>query len=72
MTKLKLELKLEPSCTYIVTKSEWIKSIKEREPLLLVHNKGIKHYLICTGDDVIDILTPSKPEIIIRNSENTK
>ena len=47
--------------TFIVTASPWIESFS-KETLLFNHPE-ITHYVICTEDDVIEVLSPEPPEI---------
>jgi len=48
--------------TFIVINSPWIKSLTEREQLINVHEKELKHYVITTTDDVIEVLSSKEPE----------
>lgn len=48
--------------TAIVNNSQWVSSFS-REPLLKEHYPQLKHYLICTEDDVIEVLSPQDPEM---------
>lgn len=48
--------------TAIVSNSPWISSF-DREPLLKEYYPQLKHYLICTEDDVIEVLSPQDPEL---------
>ena len=47
--------------TWLVLDSPWIASLQEAEPLLEIHSPNLKHYVVCTGDDVIEVLSNEKP-----------
>lgn len=47
--------------TLIVADSPWIEELKEHEPLLSVLHPQLRHYIISTSDDVIEILTDEEP-----------
>lgn len=48
--------------TFIVSNSPWIQSFSN-ETLLFIYPQII-HYVICTEDDVIEVLSPEPPEIV--------
>jgi hypothetical protein len=50
--------------TLIVPGSQWLRSFKENEPLLELHNPNLVHYMICTENDVIEVLSNAAPEIL--------
>jgi len=45
--------------TFIVENSEWL----NEEPFLEFMSEGAKHYVICTGDDVIEVISSKEPKI---------
>ncbi len=47
----------------ILENSKWISELKDKEPLFEEFNKNARHYLISTGDDVIEILSDAEPII---------
>ena len=49
--------------TLIVRDSPWIAVFRKTEPLLEVFNPNPIHYMICTEDDVIEVLSSKPPEI---------
>jgi len=49
-------------CTMIVPNSPWIRELG-KEPLLMIRNKNLVHYMVVTEDDVIEILTDETPII---------
>ena len=50
-----------PECTLQVISSSWIQELKQHEPLLDVQFPNLKHLLIITGDDVIEVLSDETP-----------
>ena len=57
--------------TFTVEDSSWIAEISRDEPLLLVHMKGLQHYVITTEDDVIEVLSPGPPDVIALGAVDT-
>ena len=49
--------------TFSVVESPWIASFRPHEPLLDIHYPKLVHFVIATGDDVIEILSPEAPRI---------
>ncbi|MEX1255946.1 MAG: hypothetical protein WEE64_16570 [Dehalococcoidia bacterium] len=49
--------------TLIVADSPWVAALREKEPLLGVHRPTLVHYVICTEDDVVEVLAPDPPEM---------
>ena len=49
--------------TVKVSKSPWLETLSQAEPLLEVLTPGCAHYVIITEDDVIDVLSPEPPVI---------
>ncbi len=49
---------------FVVTNSPWIAEFREHEPLLEVHDSGVKHFVVATEDDVVEILSGSPPRIV--------
>ena len=49
--------------TLLVPNSKWVEELRLAEPVLEATHPALFHYLICTEDDVIEILTPSSPTI---------
>jgi len=52
--------------TFEVTESSWAEELSRDESLLEVQNPGLKHFVICTNDDVFEILSNEEPKIEIR------
>jgi len=52
-----------PGSTFTVENSPWIEEIACREPLLMVHHRGVVHYVIAMDDDVVEILSNRPPTI---------
>ncbi|MBI4356110.1 MAG: hypothetical protein HY597_06670 [Candidatus Omnitrophica bacterium] len=50
--------------TLTIPHSLWITSLRKAEPLLDVHYPRLTHYMICTEDDVIEVLSPGPPEVL--------
>lgn len=50
--------------TLIIPDSRWIAELKESEALLEIHNPNLVHYMICTEDDVIEVLSDESPKIV--------
>jgi hypothetical protein len=47
-----------------IVNSPWLDELRRKEPLFLIHGgEHAVHYLLCTEDDVIDVLTEVAPEI---------
>lgn len=44
--------------------SSWLADLRSREGLLDLFTPGCVHYIIETGDDVIDVLAPIAPRIV--------
>jgi hypothetical protein len=49
--------------TILVPNSPWAKELRESEPLLDVHDGRLTHFMICTEDDVLEVLAPDPPEM---------
>lgn len=43
--------------TFTVQDSPWIAELRPNEPLLELYNPGLQHYVLCTDDDVIEVLS---------------
>ena len=50
--------------TVTIPDSPWLASLQEKESLIEVHDPGLRHFQIGTEDDVIDVLSPTTPEIV--------
>ena len=50
--------------TFIVNNSPWLSELVSNEPLIEFHNEKLKHYVITTGDDVIEVLSNEIPKLI--------
>ena len=48
--------------TFTVVNSEWIEELLN-DPIFQDHSKGVKHYVIVTLDECVEILAKSPPEI---------
>ena len=51
------------SWTMIGSDDLWIDPLSEREPLLRQHYPGVRHYIVATEDEVIEILADEEPEV---------
>ena len=49
--------------TLTVRDSPWIAAFRQTEPLLEVENPHLIHYMICTEDDVVEVLSSAPPDI---------
>jgi hypothetical protein len=49
--------------TIIIPESQWLASLLKSEPLLGECNPNLVHYVICTEDDVIEVLSNALPQI---------
>jgi len=52
-----------PGSTFTVENSPWIEEIASREPLLMVHDRDVVHYVIAMDDVVVEILSSRPPTI---------
>jgi len=58
--------------TWIVSNSPWINELESNEPLLKEFSPQLIHYVICTEDDVIEVLSNSPPVIVeLKHSSST-
>jgi hypothetical protein len=46
-----------------VDRSSWITELQENEPTLSVFHPTLLHFILCTEDDVVEVLTPSEPTV---------
>jgi hypothetical protein len=51
--------------TFEVINSSWSEELNNEEPLLEIHNPGLRHFVISTNDDVIEVLSNLEPKIKI-------
>ena len=51
--------------TFEVLESLWSAELNNNEPLLEFHNPGLRHFVISTDDDVIEVLSNLEPKIEI-------
>lgn len=49
--------------TFTVANSPWIETLRTRESLFDTYYSRIKHYVLSTEDDVIEVLSPNAPRI---------
>jgi len=49
--------------TYTVPDSPWISELHRSEPLLSENYPTLRHWVIATWDDVVEVLSPTPPEI---------
>ena len=49
--------------TYIIPNSKWIESFCGYEPIFELDVDKYKHYMICTIDDVVEVITQVQPKI---------
>jgi hypothetical protein len=54
--------------TFIVLDSPWIESFRPQESLLDAFYPTLKHYVIATDDDVIEVLSPEPPLVVYLGS----
>lgn len=50
--------------TLLIVESQWIASFRATEPLLEVHHPNLTHYMICTVNDVVEVLSSGNPKIV--------
>ena len=50
--------------TRIIRESRWLALLNETEPFLEESNPGLLHYMICTEDDVVEVLSNEPPEVV--------
>ena len=55
---------IEVGWTRIIRESRWLASLKETEPFLEESNQGLLHYMICTEDDIVEVLSNEPPEVV--------
>ena len=55
--------------TFIVVNSPWLKDLRENQCLLDVHSTGAKHFVIVTGDDVVEVLSNQTPSVQSQGTE---
>jgi hypothetical protein len=51
--------------TFEVVESTWVEELQKDESMLEFHFPGLRHFVISTGDDVIEILSDLEPQIEI-------
>jgi hypothetical protein len=51
--------------TFEVVDSSWSEELNKREPLLEFKNPGLRHFVLSTDDDVIEVLSNLEPRIDI-------
>jgi len=49
--------------TLIVSESEWVESFRQSKELLDVYHPNAVHYMICTDDGCVEVLSNEPPEI---------
>ena len=49
--------------TFEVVNSPWLEKLCKIEPLIEVHDSGLRHFVISTNDDVIEVLSNLEPNI---------
>ena len=49
--------------TLVVSNSSWIKELNDDTELILIHNPNLMHFIICTEDDVVEVLASNWPII---------
>jgi len=52
--------------TFEVIESSWAQELSKDESLLEFHNPGMRYFVICTNDDVIEILSNEEPKIEVK------
>ena len=50
--------------TRIIRESRWLAVLEDTDPYLEESNPGLFHYMICTEDDVIEVLSNEPPEVV--------
>ena len=53
----------KPGNTLIIPESKWIESFCGHEPIFELDVDKYRHYMICTGDDVIEVIANAPPKI---------
>jgi hypothetical protein len=51
------------SNTVILADSQWIAELHAREPVFAISAPKARHFMVLTGDDVVDVLSSDDPEI---------
>jgi hypothetical protein len=49
--------------TFTVEQSPWIASFEPSEPLLAQNHKKLRHFVICTEDDILEVISNDEPQI---------
>ncbi|WP_107039564.1 hypothetical protein [Brumimicrobium mesophilum] len=57
---------------WIVKNSDWLTDLTESEPLLNHHEGKLNHFIICTQDDVIEILSNESNPMVKINRKSFK
>lgn len=57
-----------PGRTFIVEESPWVLEISSQDPSFMAFNKNIKHYIIATDWDVVEVLSNSEPRVRVHRS----
>ena len=52
--------------TFEVIESTWIDELEQNESLIEVHNPGLRHFVICSNDDVVEVLSNEEPKVEIK------
>jgi hypothetical protein len=47
----------------ILADSQWIAELHAREPVFAISAPKARHFMVLTGDDVVDVLSSDDPEI---------
>lgn len=50
--------------SWIVENSNWLNFLNKSEPLITHHEENLKHYVICTESDVVEVLSSDENPII--------
>jgi hypothetical protein len=59
-----LEARLpERSWTLEIESPNWADELKESEPLVQPFHPELRHFMVCTHEDVVEVLTEQTPEI---------
>jgi hypothetical protein len=50
--------------TFEVVNSPWLSAFRASEPLVDVHFPKLRHFVVTTEDDVIEVLSPEPPKVL--------
>jgi hypothetical protein len=50
-------------CTFVVTNSPWITSLRRSEGVFAASETSLQHFVVATEDDVVEILSDKEPQM---------